>query len=635
MTVFSLRRYNMEKTLKRKCPKTIAGLFAAAAVAIASVFTLSGCGNNTESYDSISVKEIVGDVTVENKGDTYKAYQNMKLTDGFAMTTAAESYSGMMLDSEKYARLEENSRARFESTGSGGRSTSIVLEYGELYNEIMRPLNSSEAYTVTTPNAVLSVRGTIFVAKVVKDSEGKETTEIYTFDGAVSTRRVTEEEDIVVSSGYKAVIQSDGDATYYVKASDEGPGDSIMIIDIKDVDTDILVYVYAASKSGRSVCFSNDQMEDEFRKRGVDITQYTSHITGDLFDPIDETNNAEVIGANAAEAAAVKADNKPGADQAVQNAGEAAGDGTPAEADQGSDGDDGAADDGAADDGAADGGAADDGAADDGAVHQEEAVPAAPAGNEDQAAPAAQEYAAVQQPQSVTAAQEAVQQPVPAEQKQDNDKQDEQTPAEQKQEEKKQEEKSGTDSDKDKEQKQSVEKPEKEEKQTEKTDDKAEKKCEHEYRLGAVSLESGKGKDGTYNAKLTCYKCSESVNVTGEVGSIDFDSGNTVTYHIDFVYKGKPYPGTYSLTCSHNYFYQEDDDPEFIWSADHNSCTARFECLKGCGAYIDVKCEIENDDGSITAWCDRGEITFSETYSGEGYGSVDDEAGSGLEIEDF
>ncbi len=626
----------MEKTLKRKCPKTIAGLFAAAAVAIASVFTLYGCGNNTESYDSISVKEIVGDVTVENKGDTYKAYQNMKLTDGFAMTTAAESYSGMMLDSEKYARLEENSRARFESTGSGGRSTSIVLEYGELYNEIMRPLNSSEAYTVTTPNAVLSVRGTIFVARVVKDSDGRQTTEIYSFDGAVSTRRVTEDEDIVVSSGYKAVIQSDGDATYYVKASDEAPGDSIMIIDIKDVDTDILVYVYAASKSGRSVCFTNDQMEDEFRKRGVDITQYTSHITGDLFDPIDETNNAEVIGANAAEAAAVAAIPEPGADQAVQNAGEAAGDGTPAEADQGSDGDDGAADDGAADDGAVH-------QADDGAVHQEEAVPAAPAVNGDEPAPAAQDVSAQQQPASVTAAADAAQQPVPAEQKQDDKKPDEQKPDGQKQEEQKQEEKSGTDSDKDKEQNQSVEKPEEEEKQTEnsdekkdeKQDDKKEKTCEHKYRLGAVTLKSGKGKNGTYTAKLICDKCSEKVDVTGKAGSVDFDSGNTVIYHIDFVYDGKTYSGTYALTCSHNYFYQEDDDPEFIWSADHSSCTARFECLNGCGAYIDVRCEIEEEGGSITAWCDRGEITFSETYSGEGYGSVDDEAGSGLEIEDF
>ena len=627
----------MEKTLKRKCPKTIAGLFAAAAVAIASVFTLYGCGNNTESYDSISVKEIVGDVTVENKGDTYKAYQNMKLTDGFAMTTAAESYSGMMLDSEKYARLEENSRARFESTGSGGRSTSIVLEYGELYNEIMRPLNSSEAYTVTTPNAVLSVRGTIFVARVVKDSNGRQTTEIYTFDGAVSTRRVTEEEDIVVSSGYKAVIQSDGNTTYYVREDDEDAADDVGLIKLGDIDTNILVCVYAASREGRRLCFSNEELEAEFKRRNVDITQYTSYLNGTAFEPL--TSDSAVTDANAAAAAAVAAIPEPGADQAVQNAGEAAGDGTPAEADQGSDGDDGAADDGAADGGAADGGAAQQEEAvhqaDDGAVHQEEAVPAAPAGNEDQAAPAAQEYAAVQQPQIVTAAQEAVQQPVPAEQKQDNNKQDEQTPAEQKQEEKKQEEKSGTDSDKDKEQKQSVEKPEEEEKQTEKADDKTEKKCEHEYRLGAVSLESGKGKDGTYTAKLTCYKCSESVNVTGKVGSIDFDSGNTVTYHIDFVYKGKPYPGTYSLTCSHNYFYQEDDDPEFIWSADHNSCTARFECLKGCGAYIDVKCEIENDDGSITAWCDHGEITFSETYNGEGYGSVDDEAGSGLEIEDF
>ena len=634
----------MENTKNSKCLKIITGIVAAAMM-ISAVFALSGCGGSSESYDSISVTEIVGDVTVENNGDTYKAYPNMKLTDGFAMSTAAESYSGMMLDSEKYARLEENSRARFEATGSGGRSTAIVLEYGELYNEIMRPLNNGEDYVVTTPNAVLCIRGTIFVARVVKDSDGRQTTEIYTFDGAVSTRRVTEEEDIVVSSGYKAVIQSDGDATYYVKASDEAPGDNILLIDIKEIDTDILVYVYAASKSGRSVCFTNDQMEDEFRKRGVDITQYTSHITGDLFDPIDETNNAEVIGANAAEAAAVKADNKPSVDQADQKANEAISGGSSSDSQQESHGD------GAEQQGADAAGAEQQGADDisaeqqdtngDGTAQQGAADPAAPTDNGDEAAPAAQDASAAQQSAAVTtAAAAAAQQPAPAEQKQDEKKPDEQKPEGQKQEDKQQEEKSSGESDKDKDQKQDSikdDEPKEEEKRSGTADDKKESTCEHKYRLGAVTLKSGKGKNGTYTAKLICDKCSEKADVTGKVGRMDFESGNTVTYHIDFVYDGNTYPGTYTVVCPHNYFYQESDDPIFIWNSDHTRCTARFECLNGCGAYVEVRCNVEDEGSSVTAWCDRGEITFSETYTGEGYTNDDDDDDNDgeFEIEDL
>ncbi len=271
----------------------------AAVVVIAAVIVILILMNGgSESYDNINVREIVGDVTVENKGDVYKAYTNMKLSGGFAMTTAAQSHSYMSLDDEKYVKLEEESRAKFESAGTGGKSTSILLEYGQLSSEIVRPLRAGEGYTVTTPNAVLSVRGTLFITKAHKDSDGKWLTDVYTFGGSVSSHRILPDgtpvdEDVRINAGYKATVRTDDDTTYYIQESADRPDDNVDPISIGEVDTDVLAFVYAAAEGGHDVCFTQTQIMKEFEERGKDITQYTSYRTGKALTTPAETSAPE------------------------------------------------------------------------------------------------------------------------------------------------------------------------------------------------------------------------------------------------------------------------------------------------------------------------------------------------------
>ncbi|MBQ3841449.1 MAG: FecR domain-containing protein [Ruminiclostridium sp.] len=625
----------MENAVKSKRTKPVFKIIAA--VIGAAVLMLSGCSEN-ESYDSISVKEIVGDVTVENKGDVYKAYPNMKLTDGFAMTTAAASYSGMMLDTEKYARLEEQSRARFESTGSGGRSTAIYLEYGELYNEIMRPLNNGEDYIVTTPNAVLSVRSTIFIARTTKDADGKTVTDIYTFDGAVSTHRTDVDEDILVKAGYMTTIKTENGNTYYVKVSDEESEMYLSAIKIEEVDTDILAFVYAAAKIGRIVCFSIEDMEAEFARRGVDISQFTTHLSGVTFDPTP-TVSGNSPAADKSDGPAGGKDNAGG--DSGSSGGRESGDnsGSGGKSEDGEGARDGEAQDG---DGADAEAGSDDAAQEDGADNGEQSEDNKPAENPDDNSnqnPAEPEAPAADTPQQSdnnTDNQDdkktddkkdekpAADTGKETDQKQD-DKSDNTTKTDDKKDEKTDDKKDNTKDDTKDDKKDDTKDDKKDEKSSGTGDEEQTKACEHKYKLGSIKFKSENGMDSVFSGKLTCEKCGEKVDVEGEVTDLKADSGSNVTYYIDFVHNGNTYSGTYTLSCTHNYKYAEDDDPLFIWGSDHKSCVARFMCLKGCGAYKEVRCQIDNTEEGIVAWCDLGDITYSETYTGDIEESGDDD----------
>ena len=265
-------------------------LLIAAAVVI--LFVILG-NKGEEAYNSIGVKEIVGDVTVENNGDIYKAYPNMHLTDGFIMTTAKASYSRLVLDEDKFAKLEEESRAKFDAMGTGGKSTSIRLEYGQLTNEVSRPLRAGEEYKVTTPNAVLTVRGTLYIARARQDKNGKWYTDVYTFGGSVVSHRVLPDgtpinEQVPIDAGYKATIYMDDETTIYIQEVDDEPNDNVDPINIDEVDDEILVDVYAAAKAGHKICYTEEQMEKEFDKRGVDLSKYTSYRTGEPLVPAAE-----------------------------------------------------------------------------------------------------------------------------------------------------------------------------------------------------------------------------------------------------------------------------------------------------------------------------------------------------------
>ena len=105
----------------------------------------------------------------------------MHLHEGNALTTEHGSYARMVLDDDKYVKLEEDSRAAFEALGKpGSGKTTIYLERGVITNELTRPLGKDESYVVNTPNAVLAVRGTFFRVEVREETNGEVLTDIYT-----------------------------------------------------------------------------------------------------------------------------------------------------------------------------------------------------------------------------------------------------------------------------------------------------------------------------------------------------------------------------------------------------------------------------------------------------------------------
>ena len=295
---------NFLKTVKGKI------IIAAAALAIILIAVLMFSAFNAEKgYRSISVSEIVGNVMTENNGKKYEAYKNMRLEGGYALTTDSDSYTRMILDDDKYVKLEQLSRAVFEDLGNKNRRrTSIRLENGVLTNELVSPLRDDESYVINTPNAVLAVRGTFFKVEVRYDESGEAFTDVYTYGGTVACKRVMPDgtvvdEDVLINSGYKACIKMDEIITVYVEEvieyaegeteNDDGVKeeihDNVDPIELSDISDSDLVDIYNASKNGHKMFIDTADFWNEIVARGIDLSEYHSAYDGGEIAPYDDT----------------------------------------------------------------------------------------------------------------------------------------------------------------------------------------------------------------------------------------------------------------------------------------------------------------------------------------------------------
>ena len=156
-----------------------AGLVVAAVVLVAVLLA----GRNGETYRSIKVVETSGEVTIARDGiGDLDAAVNMNLVSGDFVHTGTDAYIVLMLDTDKYVMLGEAASMQVVAEGDekAGR-TSILLEQGSVLSEIQNPLGEGASYEVVTPNATMSVRGTVFM--VDRDKVGTVSTMV--FDGKV------------------------------------------------------------------------------------------------------------------------------------------------------------------------------------------------------------------------------------------------------------------------------------------------------------------------------------------------------------------------------------------------------------------------------------------------------------------
>ena len=262
--------------------------FAVIVLAVAGFIFMQSFSNN-KGYRTISVVEVSGNVGVVKDGIEYRAYPGMRLQEGHEIITMGNSHVRLVLDDDKYVKLEAGSKLIFETLGLlGSGKTSLKLERGTLTTELVKPLGEDEDYVVNTPNAVLAVRGTFFRVEIDNSNEGEVTANVMTYGGSVASQRVLPtgevvEEEVLIDAGYKTTINKDVKDTVYVVEEVEGAVDStgdgkvnLAPIKTEDIPDEDLVDVYFAAENGHELFISVEEAKEKIEDREIVIEEQVS-----------------------------------------------------------------------------------------------------------------------------------------------------------------------------------------------------------------------------------------------------------------------------------------------------------------------------------------------------------------------
>ena len=104
--------------IKSKKGKIIIAASAAVfVVIIVAIVLLLSKKEDKEAYRTISVSALSGTVMAENNGSEYKAYEDMKLYEGYALRTESDSFARLVLDNDKYIDIPINKYFEKEEEG--------------------------------------------------------------------------------------------------------------------------------------------------------------------------------------------------------------------------------------------------------------------------------------------------------------------------------------------------------------------------------------------------------------------------------------------------------------------------------------------------------------------------------------
>ncbi len=215
----------LKEVLKTKKGKlTAAGIGIAAVILIIVVLLLLLKG---KSYRSISVEEVEGTVTVVGERNNGQAYKGQRLYSGDDISVMARSSLTMCMDNEKYVYAEENTHFVLEAeTPKKYSRIRIILDNGSELNELTTKLGGGDSYSVETPNATMSVRGTVFRCTVYEGDDGYDYALLEVSEGRVHCSLKTGKgdytgEEETFGAGESALIRGNDDMAEFV-AGDDG-----------------------------------------------------------------------------------------------------------------------------------------------------------------------------------------------------------------------------------------------------------------------------------------------------------------------------------------------------------------------------------------------------------------------------
>lgn len=183
----------MGKILSTMKGKIIAGILAGVTitVVVVVVFVLL----KDEGYRTIVAKEINGTALLSNESkNNADIYAGQHLYNGDSVDVSKESYLLLELDMDKYVLAEEDTKFKLEASGKKGSTKTVIhLKEGSVLNRLKSNLDTDENYETSTPNATISVRGTVFRVTVYIGTDGLNYTRLEVFNGVVEVSLKTED----------------------------------------------------------------------------------------------------------------------------------------------------------------------------------------------------------------------------------------------------------------------------------------------------------------------------------------------------------------------------------------------------------------------------------------------------------
>lgn len=219
----------MEEKKSRKKQIIIIAVIAAAVLAISGFILMKVLG--PKSYRVLKVYKVEGTSIIKHAdGSEVTPYENMLLQSGDTIKLDEGTFI-IKADEDKYIYLENGTEIILTAEGTSADSRTIVeLKAGAVINRVDRHLSEGSVYEVNTPNATMSVRGTVVRMEYIVSANGIAYTHTQVFEGVVDTALVYPDGTIVdkgvnVAEGMGVLIyrDNDNDVTDYV--SDPQPID--------------------------------------------------------------------------------------------------------------------------------------------------------------------------------------------------------------------------------------------------------------------------------------------------------------------------------------------------------------------------------------------------------------------------
>ncbi len=203
-------------------------------------------------------------------------YENMVLESGDVVSLDTGNLV-LKADEDKYIYLEEHTKLKLLAEGTSEKSkTTIELMEGAITNDIQSKLSEGSSYDVTSPNATMSVRGTMFRVEVYEEN-GVKYTRVSVFQGAVETHLIYKDGSIsdtavTIEKGKEVLIYEDDKTTDYVSP----PTD----IDYTTLPEKILNLIKQAIEDGRDVSLTKEQVEEYLQSTVVVTFTYQGQVFG-------------------------------------------------------------------------------------------------------------------------------------------------------------------------------------------------------------------------------------------------------------------------------------------------------------------------------------------------------------------